>query len=476
MRFDNFSYVENTMTVEERIKDRRISIVGMARSGVAAALLADHFSGIPFVSDVKKPALLTAQIKQLKDMKIPFETNGHTERLLQCDYMIVSPGVPLSIDIIIKAREKGIPVFSEIEFASWVCKGKIIAVTGSNGKTTTTSLLGELFTAGGYDTYIGGNIGLPFSEFALKVPSNGVAIIEVSNFQLETIADFSPDTALILNLTPDHLDRYDSFDDYKKAKYRITENQTVQQSLILNYDDSEITGDTISTKAQVYYFTTTDSSQTHTFVRDEKLYCRKKNQEVAVINCSEILIPGPHNLQNAVAAASAAILYGIPPETIRKVLHAFPGVEHRMENAGKVAGISFINDSKATNVDSVCFALRSVDTKLYLIAGGRDKGADFTPIIQYGKNKIKGVIAIGEAKEKIINTFGQAFPVQFADSLEDAVKKMFETAIPGETILLSPGCASFDMFENFEHRGKVFKEAVANLRKGKNENEALSKK
>jgi len=464
------------MTVEERIKDRQIGIMGMARSGVAAALLADSFMGKPFVSDVKEAQLLTSEIARLKAVNIPFETGGHTEKLLSCDYLVVSPGVPLTNEMLVKAQKKGIPIFSEIEFASWACRGKIVAVTGSNGKTTTTALLGEIFSEAGFDAFVGGNIGLPFSEIALKVPSNGIAVVEVSNFQLETIVDFQPDIAMILNITPDHLDRHGSFENYKKAKYRIAENQTAKQTLILNLDDKVLTSDTIATDARISYFTTNDSTTAVAFVRDNFLWGRKDAHEFSIIDTAEILIPGPHNLQNAAAAVTASLSCDVKADTLAKVLKHFSGVEHRMENAGTVAGINFINDSKATNVDAVCFALRSVKTPLYLITGGRDKGADFSPIIKYGKGKIKGVVAIGEAKDKIFDSFGQSFPVEFADSLEDAVRITFEQAIPGETILLSPGCASFDMFENFEHRGRVFKAAVAKLKNKTNENETLSKK
>ncbi|HKK21245.1 MAG TPA: UDP-N-acetylmuramoyl-L-alanine--D-glutamate ligase [candidate division Zixibacteria bacterium] len=463
------------MTIEERIRNRKIGIVGIARSGLAAAALADSYGGKPFVSDSKDAALLGPNLERLKASGIPFETGGHTERLLENDYLVVSPGVPPTIDILNKARVRGIPVFSEIEFAYWACKGKIIAITGSNGKTTTTTLIGEIFTAAGFDTFIGGNIGLPFSDIVQKIPENGIAVIEVSNFQLETIEDFAPDTALILNLTPDHLDRHGTFENYKKAKYRITENQTAEQSLILNLEDPEIRKDNVQTNATIHYFTTQDSEAATAFVRDGVLIGRRGNAEHPILPAKEILIPGPHNLQNASAAVCAAMQYDVAPEVIAGVLRKFPGVEHRMEKVGRVAGINFVNDSKATNVDSVCYALRSVDGQLYLIAGGRDKGADFAPLIELGKGKIKGILAIGEAREKVFNQLGHAFPVQFAESLGEAVRLAFEMAFPGETVLLSPGCASFDQFENYEHRGKVFKAAVADLKNGKNENETITK-
>lgn len=455
------------MTTQERIKERRIGIVGMARSGLAAALLAKKMGGLPFVSDNGRAELLKSQSETLTKAGIPFETDGHTDKLLECDFIIISPGIPLQSEIVQKIHKTGLPVFSEIEFASWVCKGRIVAITGSNGKTTTTTLIGEIFKAAGFDTYVCGNIGLPFAEVVTEIPYDGIAVVEVSNFQLETIADFKPHVSMILNLTPDHLDRHGTFDAYKKVKYRITENQTESDFLILNRDDYETNPDEIKTDAKVLTFSVKDNNGSSAFVRDNKLCLNVDGIPEEVISCDDILIPGPHNLQNSAAAIVAANIFGISKNVMKMVLSTFPGVEHRLERLNSVAGINFINDSKATNVDSVCYALQSVESPLYLIAGGRDKGSPYEPLIQFGKNKIKAIVAIGEAKEKLLNSLGKNFPVQFAESMEEAVEICFDMAYPGETVLLSPACASFDMFENFEHRGQVFKMVVANLKNGK---------
>jgi UDP-N-acetylmuramoylalanine--D-glutamate ligase len=470
--------IEGAMTVKERIKDRKIGIIGMARSGMAAAHLALDWGGKPFVSDSAPAHKLTSETERLKRDGIPFETDRHSERLLTCDYLVVSPGVPPDIEILKKAREKGIPIFSELEFASWACRGKVVAVTGSNGKTTTTTLIGEIFKAAGYETFVCGNIGLPLSEVVSKTNENSIAVVEVSTFQLEAIADFKPHVAVILNLTADHLDRHGSFATYKALKYRITENQTAEDFLVLNKDDVETMNDNtngvIAADAEKVFFTTTDTTEALAFVKDGFLYANYRGTELKVIHCRDILIPGPHNLQNAAAAACVAALLEIHAPIIEKVLRTFPGVEHRLERVGRVAGVTFINDSKATNVDSVCWALRSLDTPIYLIAGGRDKGNSYEPLIKWGQGKVRSVIAIGEAKDKIFNALGKAFSIEFADSLEKAVQKGFELAHPGETVLLSPACASFDMFENFEHRGRVFKEAVARLKNGVKKNETVS--
>ncbi len=454
------------MTTQERIQGRKIGIIGMARSGVAAAVLAKAFNGKPFVSDSAPAGKLTDPIATLTAQNIPYEVGGHTDELLASDYLIVSPGVPPTIPMLKKAVEKGVPIFSEIEFASWVCKGKIIALTGSNGKTTTTTLVGELCKAAGRDTFVCGNIGLPFAEVANRATSSSMVVLEVSSAQLEQISEFRPDIGVILNITPDHLDRYGTFEPYRRAKYRIAENMRPTDMLLLNKDDSGTIASDIPTRGEKQFFTVLADPTCLAYVQNDDLYARINGATQRIINRKEIRIPGPHNLQNASAAAAIAGMVGISVDVIAKTLASFPGVEHRLEFVARVAGITFINDSKATNVDSVFYALKSIDTPLYLIAGGRDKGAPYKPIAEAGKGKIKGIIAIGEAKQIISNQLGTLFPVQFAGTLEEAVQLGFSLAHPGETVLLSPGCASFDMFENFEHRGRVFKTAVAGLKNG----------
>ncbi|HOD65265.1 MAG TPA: UDP-N-acetylmuramoyl-L-alanine--D-glutamate ligase [candidate division Zixibacteria bacterium] len=455
------------MTREERIRGRKVGVIGMARSGLAAALLAKEMGGIPFVTDSGRREALAPACAQLEKSGVPFETDGHSDRILQSDYAVISPGIPLSAEIARRIRERGIPLFSEIEFASWFCRGRIVAITGSNGKTTTTTLAGEMFAAAGRPTCICGNIGRPFAEAASSVPPDGVAVVEVSNFQLETIADFRPAVAAILNITADHLDRHGTMEEYKRTKYRITENQGPDDVLVTNLDDPVTSGERIATRAARVYFTTGDATEAGAFVRAGVLWRRKDRAEEPVIPARDILIPGPHNLQNAAAATVMATVFGVEAAVLAGVLRTFPGVEHRLERVPSVAGVHFINDSKATNVDSVCFALQSVDTPVYLILGGRDKGAPYEPLAPLARGKVRGVVAIGEAREKIFRALGREFPVQFADTLEEAVQKCFAQARPGETVLLSPACASFDMFDNYEHRGRAFKEAVAQLKNGK---------
>jgi len=462
------------MTAEEKIRGRQVGVIGMARSGMAAAMLAQRHGAIVFVSDSAPEDKLKEQVRKLSDAGISCETGSHSERLLACDYLVLSPGVPLTTDILRSATEKGIPCFSELEFASWLCPGRIVAITGSNGKTTTVTLLGEMLSAGGLDTHVCGNIGRPFADVVDNMSGSSVAVVEVSTFQLETIADFRPHVGVILNLTPDHLDRHCTFENYKKTKYRIADNQTSADHFILNRDDLETMSDNPDSKATRLFFSVGSRNGVSSFVESDTLYVQVTDDPVEIIKTGEIGIPGPHNLQNASAAALVATLLDVPAATIADVLRNFPGVEHRLETVGMVAGVRFINDSKATNVDSVCFALKSVPEPTYLICGGRDKGSSYRPIIESGRERIKGLIVIGEAREKIFDELGKSFSVQFADTLEDAVRMAFDLAIPGEVVLLSPACASFDMFGNFEERGRTFKRAVHTLRNNSSKNETVS--
>ena len=462
------------MTVQERIQGRKIGVIGMARSGIAAALLARELGGEPFVSDSASKEHLRDRLEQLRQAGLEFETGAHSDRLLESDYVILSPGVPPQVEIVKKIEARGIPIFSEIEFASWVCRGRIVGVTGSNGKTTTTTLLGAILEAAKLDTFVCGNIGLPFAQVADKVHAEAVAVVEISTFQLERIADLHPQVALILNLSPDHLDRHGTYEAYRRLKYRITENQTAEDCLILNLEDEDTVRDDPSTAAEKMYFCTRDYSRAAAFVRDGILWIRTDGREKAVLPTDQIGIPGPHNLQNSAAAAVAAGRLGVSADVMAEVLRTFPGVEHRLEKVDRVAGIDFVNDSKATNVDSVCYALRSIDGPIYLIAGGRGKGSSYEPIARYGRDKIKGLLLIGEARDQIFAELGKTFSTQFADSLEDAVRRAFDLAHPGDTVLLSPGCASFDMFQDFEHRGRAFKQAVNALKNGNRTHETIN--
>ncbi len=452
------------MTATERIQGRKVGVIGMARSGMAAAILANRLGAEVFISDVQQAPQLDTQLARLNEHRIRFETGGHSDRLLKSDYLIISPGVPPDIPIVKEATRTGIPIFSEVEFAYWVCRGTVVAITGSNGKTTTTSLTGEILKAAGKPTFVCGNIGRPFAEVVQEIPEDGIAVLEISTFQLERIETFAPHIALILNLTPDHLDRHGTFEAYKKLKYRITENQASHDYLILNRQDRDSMTDQIDTEARRLTFSVENTRDSTALVLDNKLCLRREDEVLPVVDINEIGIPGPHNLQNAAAAVAAASLLDVPVMVMADTLRRFPGVEHRLEHVDRVAGIDFVNDSKATNVDSVTYALRSIAGPIWLIAGGKGKGASYAPVAEHGRGKIRGLVLIGQARQEMFNELGKVFPTEFAESLQDAVRMAFAGARAGDTILLSPACASFDMFESYEERGRVFKKAVAALR------------
>ncbi len=456
----------------DRIKGRKVGIVGMARSGIASALLVRELEGIPFVSDIMPREKLDEAVSRLEEKHIEFECGGHSDKLLECDYLILSPGVPANVEILQKAAKIGIPVFSEIELAYWVCRGRVLAVTGSNGKTTTTTLLGEICKASGIPTVVGGNIGTPFAKVARRLPEDGLAVVEVSSFQLERIEQFAPYVGILLNITPDHLDRYDSFDSYAAAKFKLFENQTAEHYAVLNADDPVVMGRDYPFRSRRLLFSIEDKQFTGeppegVFQRGERLFGRLGGRDIDIVDIARIRIPGPHNRSNAAAAVAAALVCGIAPDTIAAVLERFAGVEHRLEEVATIGGVRFVNDSKGTNVDAVIVAIKSMPGKINLIAGGRDKAGDFTRLLPAASGKVRNLILIGEAREKIFEQLGRHIPVVMADSMADAVKKAFDLSHPGETVLLSPGCASFDMYRNFEERGRDFKDVVGKLKNGK---------
>ncbi|MBD3169163.1 MAG: UDP-N-acetylmuramoyl-L-alanine--D-glutamate ligase [candidate division Zixibacteria bacterium] len=445
------------------VTGKKVSIIGMARSGVALAeLLAKNDSSV-LVSEMKSGDEPEAKRADLEKFGVKCELGGHTQKVLDADFIAISPGVPMDIDILEQARRRGIPIFSEIEVASWFCAGSIIAITGSNGKTTTTTLLGEILKSCGLKCFVGGNIGIPFASFVSETTPDSYIVLEVSSFQLEGIEQFHPLIAMILNFTPDHLDRYTTMEDYRAAKARIYENMGEGDRLILNIDDPESTKFMPDPSVGVRWFSNRSNDDAHAYVDSEYLVLKSDKGTFPIIRVRDIGIPGPHNLANSAAASLAALIIGVDVNDISTTLKEFKGVEHRLERVAVFRGVTFINDSKGTNVDSVSMALKSIDSKIVLIAGGKDKGGDFRRLLPQLSAKVVAVVLIGEASDKIALQFSDTVPVYKADSMRKAVEMSSSLARNGETVLLSPGCASFDMFDNFEHRGNVFKEAVNSI-------------
>lgn len=443
------------------IKNKKISIIGAARSGLGAAKLALKHNAIPFVSDSGSEDKLKSSVDFLKENNIQFEIGNHSEKVYDCDIMVVSPGVPSDAEVIKKALSKNLKVVSELEFASWFCKGKLVAITGTNGKTTTTSLCGYLFNECNAKTYVAGNIGLAFSEISDQVKEDEFVALEISSFQLDLIDQFKPKVAIILNITPDHLNRYDNdVDKYALSKQAIYKNQDSNDYLILGKDSELLIKSLQKSKSVLYWFSTKQKVEKGCWLDNENIIFSNDGDDEIICQTNDIFIRGEHNIQNAMAVVIAAKIFGFENENIVRALKTFKGVEHRLEFVREIEGIKFINDSKATNIDSVIVALKSFDEPIFLILGGLDKGNDYSAIEDLVISKVKKIYAIGSSAEKIFNHFHNKVKTEIRKDLEEVVASALNEARAGDVVLLSPACASFDMFENYEHRGNVFKEII----------------
>ncbi len=451
-----------------KLRGKNVTVVGAARSGVAVARLLHAHGAEVFVTDAGliEPAFLTV----LNEDEIAFESGGHSDRASDAHFLVTSPGVPSSAPLLQGATGAGLSVYSEIEVASWFCRAPVIAVTGTNGKTTTVRLLGHMFRQAGRKTFVGGNTGYPFSNFAASARPRDLVVLEVSSFQLDHIATFRPWIAVMLNVAPDHMDRYDhDFDAYARSKFRLGENQGNDDWFVYNRDDREVRERTSSLRSSrkngpaLLGYSRMGEVGAGAFVRDEEIVLRITDEET-LMRSEELVLSGPHNPHNALAAAVVARVAGLPPAVVREGLRTFMGVPHRMELVRETGGIRYVNDSKATNVHAVRYALESVDDPVVLIAGGRDKGNDYGPIKLLVKKKVRAVIAVGESAGKVSEELGsEAGCAIVARSFEDAVYRASIAAEAGDVVLLSPACASFDMFRSYEERGDTFRNLVNDL-------------
>ncbi len=442
---------------------KRIVVLGAAESGVGAAVLAKKEGFDVFVSDMSK---IKDKYKQMLDERgISWEEGQHTEELiLNASEIVKSPGIPETAPMVAKAIQAGIPIISEIEFAGRYTKSKMICITGSNGKTTTTSLIYHIFKAAGYDAGLAGNIGHSLALQVAEEPHE-YYIIELSSFQLDNMYDFRADIAVLLNITPDHLDRYDfKMQNYVDSKMRILQNQTQDDAFIYWADDPIISRELkkYDIKAVQCPFSLVKKAGVIGYIEEGQYkleYPMPFNMEQ-----EELSLTGTHNVYNSLAAGLAANIAGIKKEIIRKSLSDFPGVEHRLEKVCRVRGVEYINDSKATNVDACWYALESMKTPTILIIGGKDKGNDYEPIKPLIKEKCVGLVYLGADNQKLHDNFdSMGIPVRDVHSMKDCVAACYEMARPGDTVLLSPCCASFDLFKNMEDRGDQFKTLVRNL-------------
>ena len=447
------------------IVNKNITIIGAIRSGLGAAKLIKKLGGVPFVSDFSDNEFVRNNVETLKEYGIAYEFGGHSDKVYECDLMVVSPGVPLTSDVIVKAKEKNIKLISEIELAYNFCKGKIIAITGTNGKTTTTSLIAHIINSCGFKAYEAGNIGNAFSEIALDVKENEFVALEISSFQIDLIDKFKPNAALILNITPDHLNRYNyDFQTYINSKLNIYRNQDSEDYLILNQSDPVLIKQTFNNKSKSLYFSLSGEMETGCFYADGNMILNINGKEIFNFPVKDLHIKGEHNILNTMSALCAVAPYlADKKDDVYNALRSFMPVEHRLEPVREIDGVLFVNDSKATNVDSVWYALRSFDQPLFLILGGQDKGNDYEKIKELVVDKVKKIYAIGSSAEKVFNFFHKLVKVEVKKTLEEAVIAANNEARENDVVLLSPACKSFDQFNSYEHRGRAFKEAVNKL-------------
>jgi UDP-N-acetylmuramoylalanine--D-glutamate ligase len=444
---------------------RRVLVVGLARTGVAVSLFAAGYGAIVTATDEKPERALGETPACLRAAGVKLELGGHPPSIFfDQDLIVVSPGVPANLAPLVLAHVGGVPVWGEIELAWRFLRGKLVAITGSNGKTTTTSLVAHILETAGIPTLVGGNIGAPLISLVERSTDSAVTVAEVSSFQLETIEAFRPEIGVLLNLTPDHLDRHASFGEYAAAKMRLFENQLERDIAILNADDPEVTK-RMPSKPHVFWFSRQKRVAEGVFLLDDQIIFRYDGTETPIGKRSEIALRGEHNVENVLAACAAAYLAGATPSAIANGVRTFRGVEHRLEFVGDVGGVTYYNDSKATNVDAALKAVEAFNGPLIVILGGKDKGSPYTPLADALRSKARAAILIGESADRIAHDLGDSVPCVSAGTLERAVEMAAERTQPGDTVLLAPACSSFDQFENYEQRGRAFKQLVAQLEK-----------
>ena len=447
------------------VENKRVLVLGMARSGIAAAELLLHHGAIPILADSKTEEALGDSLNSLRGTACQFRLGEDPIALLdEADILLISPGVPIDAPVVLAAKEKGVSVTGELEAAYTMLKGDVLAISGTNGKTTTTTLVGKIFENAGRITHVAGNIGYPLSAVAKVSKKEDVSVVEVSSFQLESIKTFRPRVAALLNITEDHLNRHGTMAQYIKLKQRLFENQKPTDVAVLNMDDPVLFKMASKLKGRVAFFSRTQKVPAGAYVENGKIIWLWDGVAKPICDVEQILIPGPHNLENALAATAMACAMGVPAPIIRHTLASFTGVEHRIEKVRVFRSVTYINDSKGTNVDSTIKAVQSMRVPTVLILGGYDKHTDFMPLCKeiVASGKISRIITIGQTARQIEAQLSEAgyTDVEPARSLEEAVNMARDMAQTGGNVLLSPACASFDMFKDFEQRGEIFKQLV----------------
>ena len=451
------------MSASIELRNKRVLVVGLARTGMATALFCAARGARVTATDTRTERELDAAVAELRKAGVGLELAGHRQELIQgADLIIPSPGVPADAPLLQSARSKGVTIWSEIELASRFLKGRLIGITGSNGKTTTTSLIEHILRKAGFSTILAGNIGTPLISCVEKTSDKTITIAELSSFQLELVEKFRPNISVFLNLTPDHLDRHHTLESYAAAKARIFENQTQADSAVLNADDPGTTP-YAPAKPQLFWFSRKQRVAQGAFVRGNDILFRFEGTEEKVLKLADIPLAGSHNVENVLAAVAATRLAGTQPAAVAKGVRSFAGVEHRLEFVAEIGGVRFYNDSKATNVDATLKALDAFPGRILIILGGKDKGSDYTVLQPRLREKAVLALLIGAAASKIEKQIAGSVAIEQAGTIERAVETAANAARPGDVVLLAPACASFDQFQNYEHRGRVFKELVRQL-------------
>ena len=445
------------------LRGKRVLVVGLARTGVATSLFCAARGAIVTATDTRTENAIGEALPQLRAAGVHLELGGHSKEIfLKQDLIIPSPGVPADAPLLQTARLNGITSWSEIELAGRFLKGRLIGITGSNGKTTTTSLIEHILRSAGVPTILAGNIGTPLISIVEQTNDRTIAVAELSSFQLELIETFRPNISVFLNLTPDHLDRHHTFEAYGAAKTRIFENQTEADSAVLNADDPATTKHAPA-KPQVFWFSRKQRVAQGAFVREAEIIFRREGKDESVLKIQDIPLAGAHNVENVLAAVAATRLADVEAAAIAKGVRSFSGVEHRLEFVAEIGGVRYYNDSKATNMDATLKALDAFPGRILVILGGKDKGSDYTLLQAPLREKAILALLIGAAGDKIEKQIAGSVAIERAGTIDRAVKIASHAARPGDVVLLAPACASFDQFENYEHRGRVFKDLVHHL-------------
>ena len=447
---------------------KKVLVVGLGISGFWTAQWLKGNGADITVSDIRPEAALDqGYISRLRELNVAIEAGGHKkDTFLNTDAIIISPGVPLDMEVIRSAEEKGIPLMGEMELAGRLINTPVIAVTGTNGKSTVTTFLGSLIQNAGLKVFVGGNIGMPLIAYAARKEKADYVVVEVSSFQLDTAETFSPFVSIILNITPDHLDRYKDYESYVQSKLKIFKNQGVGKYAVLNDDDMRISSAKPRSDVSVLSYGFRKKNGRYAYIEDNRICARLDDGKRHWFSLESFSLPGKHNIENLMSGVLASLIIGIDNTVIQETINSFKGLPDRLEHVCEYNGIIFYNDSKATNVDAAAKDLASLDRPLILIAGGRDKGADYTPLTDAARGKVKKAVFIGEAKEVLAASFDGVIPFSLAGDMFEAVSIACSSAERGDAVLLAPACSSFDMFSDFSHRGRVFKEAVMRIAHG----------